>query len=184
MAFPELRTERFILGQVEDSDLPFLYEGLSDPVAMPHNGVYFNSLDATRAQLRWYAKNWNEGTGIHWKISRKEEGNFIGVISVYHYKAEHNKAELGYWILPRFWRQGIASEVIAPVVRFWQQEKGLHRLEAFIEVGNEASVRLLEKSGFQCEGTMRDCEIKFGKYISLLVYSCLSTQESGTPSSD
>ena len=181
MLFPQLNTERFMLGQVEDSDLPFLFEGLSDPTAMPYNGVYFNSLDDTKAQLVWYAKNWNEGTGIHWKISSRVEGDFIGVISVYNYKAEHEKAELGYWILPRFWRQGVATEVITPVIRYWQREKGLHRLEAFIEEGNEASIRLLQKSGFQLEGTMRDCEIKFGKYISLLIYSCITKEQSVSP---
>jgi ribosomal-protein-alanine N-acetyltransferase len=182
--FPQLTTERFILGQVEASDLPFLLEGLSDPIAVPYYGIYFNSLDDTRAQLEWYTKNWNEGTGIHWKISSKGNRDFIGVISVYQYKAEHNKAELGYWILPRFWRQGIATEVLPPVMSYWQREKGLHRLEAFIEEGNEASIRLLQKSGFQFEGTMRDCEIKFGKYISLLIYSCIFPQEPGEPASE
>lgn len=177
MVFPQLDTERFILGPVEESDAPYLFEGLSDPIAVPYYGIYFTSLDDTKAQLQWYAKNWKEGTGIHWKISSKEEGDFIGVISVYNYKPEHNKAELGYWILPRFWRQGIATEVIAPVVRFWQRERGLHRLEAFIEEGNEASVRLLRKSGFSFEGTMRDCEIKFGKYISLLIFSCITNDQ-------
>ena len=176
MVFPELNTDRFILGQVVDSDLPYLFEGLSDPIAMPYNGVYFKSLDDTKAQLEWYAKNWKEGTGIHWKITSKRGSDFIGVISVYYYKAEHNKAELGYWILPRFWRQGIATEVLTPVIQFWQRERGLHRLEAFIEVGNEASIRLLQKAGFQYEGTMRDCEIKFGRFINLHIYSLLFTE--------
>ena len=161
MVFPQLTTERFLLKEVVADDLPYLFEGLSDPIAMPHNGVYFETLEATKAQLEWYNKNWSEGTGIYWRITRKEDDAFIGVISMYHYKAEHRKAELGYWILPRFWKQGIATEVIRPVIHYCQQERGIHRLEAFVEEGNEASVRLLEKVGFIYEGTMRDCEIKF-----------------------
>ncbi len=176
--FPELTSDRFYLKQVQPVDLSFIFEGLSDPVAMPHNGVYFYSLEETKKQLEWYDNNWNEGTGIIWKVVSKQTGNNVGVISVYNYKKEHNKAELGYWLLPKFWKQGIASEVLKPVIDYWQKEKELHRMEAFIETENEASVRLLQKAGFTFEGTMRDCEIKFGKYISLYIYSLIFTSTS------
>ncbi|MDB5196622.1 MAG: hypothetical protein JWP88_993 [Flaviaesturariibacter sp.] len=171
--FPELTTERFILKQVQAEDQAFLFEGLSDPVTMPYNGVYFKTFEETQAQLEWYKKNWEEGTGLNWKITSKETGESIGVISVYYYKPEHKKAEIGYWLLPRFWQQGIASEVIQPVVDYWKTEKDLHRLEAFVEEENIASIKLMEKAGFTYEGIMRDCEIKFGKYVSLRIYSLL-----------
>lgn len=173
--FPELDTERFYLKQVDPDDLSFIYEGLSDPVAVPHYGIYFNSLEDTKQQLEWYDKNWKEGTGIFWKVVDKKSRENVGVISVYNYKPEHKKAELGYWLLPKFWRQGITSEVLKPVIDYWKKDKHLHRLEAFIETENEASIRLLQKAGFTLEGTMRDCEIKFGKYISLHIYSLIFT---------
>jgi ribosomal-protein-alanine N-acetyltransferase len=174
--FPELTTARFLLKQVQPSDQAFLFEGLSDPIAMPHNGVYYKTLEETAAQLEWYDKNWQSGTGINWKIESKETGESIGVISVYFYKPEHKKAEIGYWILPRYWRQGIASEVMQPVIDYWKTVKGLRRLEAFIEEENISSIKLLEKSGFAYEGTMRDCEIKFGRFINLHIYSLLFTE--------
>ncbi|MDB5253853.1 MAG: hypothetical protein JWP27_3022 [Flaviaesturariibacter sp.] len=176
--FPELTTSRFLLRQVMPEDQRFVFEGLSDPVAMPYNGVYYGTFEETAKQMEWYRKNWEEGTGIYWRISEKETNAFVGVISVYYYKPEHRKAEIGFWLLPRFWRLGIASEVIGPVVRYWQTEKELHRLEAFVEEDNGASRRLLEKAGFTWEGTMRDCEVKFGRPISLRVYSLLSTDAS------
>ena len=174
--FPELTTERFLLTEVRPEDQQFLFEGLSDPTTMPYNGVYYKTLEDTKAQLDWYNKNWSEGTGINWKIVSKSDGENIGVISVYLFKPEHKKAELGYWLLPRFWHQGIASEVLKVVVQYWQTEKKLHRLEAFIEEENSASIRLLEKAGFTFEGTMRDCELKFGRSISLRIYSLLATE--------
>jgi len=146
--FPELNTERFVLKQVQAEDQAFLFEGLSDPVAMPYNGVYYKTLEETKAQLDWYEKNWTEGTGINWKIESRQTGESVGVISVYYYKPEHKKAEIGYWLLPRFWRLGIASEVIQPVIDYWKTEKNLHRLEAFVEEENVASVKLMEKAGF------------------------------------
>lgn len=176
MDFPELYTERFLLTQVQSEDQTFLFKALSDPQAMPHNGIYFKTFEETRIQLEWYEKNWTGGTGIHWKIVSKNTGENIGVISVYNFKPEHRKAEIGYWIVPQFWGKGIATEVIQPVIEYWQKEKGLHRLEASIETQNTASVRVLEKAGFTYEGTLRDCEIKFEKFISLHIYALITAQ--------
>jgi [ribosomal protein S5]-alanine N-acetyltransferase len=169
--FPELSSERFLLTQVQDSDLEFLFEGLGDEEAMPYNGVYFKTLEATKAQLEWYATHYKAGTGIYWKIVSKPTGESVGVISVYYYKKEHRKAELGYWLLPRFWKQGIASEVIPHIIDYWKKEKNLHRLEAFVEEENAASIALMEKLGFTHEGTMRECEWKFGRFIDLRIYA-------------
>ena len=171
--FPELSSDRFYLRQVQDTDLEFLYEGLSDEEAMPYNGVYFKTLEDTKTQLEWYKKGYEEGTGIYWKIVSKDKGESVGVVSVYYYKKEHRKAELGYWILPRFWKKGIASEVIPPIIDYWKNEKDLHRLEAFVEGENTPSIALMERLGFTHEGTMRECEIKFGRFIDLRVYALL-----------
>jgi [ribosomal protein S5]-alanine N-acetyltransferase len=175
--FPELSTERFNLVQVTAADQRFLFEGLSDPVTMPYNGVYFKTFEETVTQLDWYKKNLEEGTGINWKIVDKQTKENIGVISVYYFKPEHRKAELGYWLLPGYWKQGVASEVLRPVIQYWQDIKNLHRLEAFVEDGNIASVLLLEKAGFTREGTMRDCEVKFGRFISLHIYALIKNDD-------
>jgi ribosomal-protein-alanine N-acetyltransferase len=60
------------------------------------------------------------------------------------------------------------------VIEYWQNTKGVHRIEAFVEEENTGSINVLRKAGFQYEGTMRDCEIKFGRFISLHIYSLLS----------
>ncbi|RYG06117.1 MAG: N-acetyltransferase, partial [Chitinophagaceae bacterium] len=97
----------------------------------------------------------------------------LGDISVYFYKAEHKKAEVGFWLLPQYQHKGIAIEALQAVINYWKNEKNLHRMEAFVEERNTASAKLLEKAGFEFEGTMRDCEIKNGKYISLLIYGLI-----------
>ena len=174
--FPELITERLLLQQVLPEDQPFIYEGLSHPAVIPFYGVRYDSFEATKAQMEWYKKIYEEGTGISWKIVDKQTKESLGDIAVYLYKLEHNKAEVGFWLLPQYWNKGYASEAMAAVINYWKVEKGLHRLEAFVEEGNIASSKLLEKAGFQYEGKMRDCEIKNGSYISLLIYALLLGQ--------
>ncbi|MFN2439063.1 MAG: GNAT family N-acetyltransferase [Chitinophagaceae bacterium] len=171
--FPELNTKRLLLQQIKPEDQQFIFEGLSHPDVIPFYGVRYGSFEATKVQMNWYYKMFEEGSGISWKIVEKLTNKKLGVISIYFYKPEYNKAEIGFWLLPQFWHKGFATEALREAVSYWKTEKKLHRLEGFVEQGNRASIRFLEKAGFAHEGTMRDCEIKNGKYISLLIYALI-----------
>jgi len=172
--FPEQSTERLWLQQIVPDDQPFIFEGLSHPEVTPFYGVSYQTLEETERQMEWYRTMLTTGTGIPWKIVLKETGEKMGVISVYFYRPEHRKAELGFWLLPQFWGKGYALEALHQIIRYWQQEKQLHRLEAFVETDNVASGKLLQRAGFQHEGTMHDCEIKNGRFISLTIYALIA----------
>ena len=170
---PQIVTDRLLLHEITPEDQQFIFEGLSHPEVIPFYGVRYDSFETTGAQVEWYKKMIEDGSGIPWKISHIQTGESIGVLAVYFYKQEHNKAEIGFWLLPKFWNKGYALEALNAAVAYWKSSKGLHRLEGFVEEGNTASSKLLEKAGFQYEGTMRECEIKNGKYISLQIYALL-----------
>jgi ribosomal-protein-alanine N-acetyltransferase len=169
--FPELVTERSLLQQIMPDDQRFIFEGLSHPMVITYYGVRYDSFQSTKKQMEWYEKIYREGTGHPWKIVDKISGEKIGVVAYYNFKPEHRKAEVGFWIFPQHWNKGITTEVLKEVVRYCQKEKNIRRLEAFVEEGNAASSRVLEKLGFVHEGTMKECEIKDGKFISLLIYA-------------
>lgn len=101
----------------------------------------------------------------------------MGVTAVYYYKPEHQKAEIVFWLLPMYWNKSIALEALNAVIAYWKSEKCLHPLVGFVEEGNTASSKLLQKAGFRYEGTMRECEFKNGKYISSLIYALLLGEE-------
>ena len=171
--FPELTTERLLLTQNLPGDQQFVFEGLSHPDVIPFYGVRYDSFEATKAQMDWYDSLLKEDSGVAWKIVDKKTKSNLGEICVYFYKPAHNKAEIGFWLLPQYWNRGYASEAMKAVIDHWKVTRKLHRLEGFVEEGNTASSRLLEKAGFSYEGTMRDCEFKNGKYISLLIYGLI-----------
>ena len=173
LMLPQLKTNRLLLQQISPDDQQFIFEGLSHPDVIPFYGVQYKSFEETAKQMDWYKKSLEEGTGGPWKIADKITGEKLGVVAWYFYKAEHKKAEVGFWLLPQYWNKGFISEALQAVIEFCKNEKGIHRLEAFVEDGNEASSHVLEKAGFQYEGKMRDCEIKNGKFVSLLIYAML-----------
>ena len=51
---------------------------------------------------------------------------------------------------------------------------GLHRIEGIVETENINCKKAMSKLNFDLEGTMRECEIKNGKFISLDIYAKLS----------
>lgn len=61
--------------------------------------------------------------------------------------------ELAYALHPDNWNRGLGTEIVAALVRWHHEhppgdESSQGRLCAYVEVGNSASVRVLEKVGF------------------------------------
>jgi ribosomal-protein-alanine N-acetyltransferase len=175
--FPELTTKRFLLKQIMPEDQAFIFKGLSDPLVTPFYGVQYKSLEETKLQMDFYDNLLKEKKGIWWKIVDRHSSQFAGACGINNYNAIHEKAEIGYWLLPGFWRKGIIPEVIPIITAYLFSNWKLHRLEAVIEEGNEGSYRLAEKLGFTFEGKLRESEMKNGKRISLYMYSLLSTDK-------
>ena len=65
-------------------------------------------------------------------------------------------AGLGYWVLARARRRGLATSAVRMPTRWAIADAGLRRIEALVEPGNRASLRVLERSSFRREGLLRD----------------------------
>ena len=61
-------------------------------------------------------------------------------------------AYLGYWATYGYEGRGYMTEGMAGVLRHAFRKLRLHRVEANVQPANVASVALLERSGFRCEG--------------------------------
>jgi RimJ/RimL family protein N-acetyltransferase len=84
----------------------------------------------------------------------------------------HRKtAELGYWLGEEFWGRGIMSQAVAEFVREAFDMFDLHRIYAEPFGTNRASMRILEKAGFACEGHMRANVLKDGMVLDSCLYA-------------
>ena len=171
MTFPNLQTTRLKLRQITEADLENVYSGLSNPDVIKYYGVNYNSLEATWEQLEWYAELERTRTGIWWAIISAEDNSFCGAIGYNNLSREHKKAELGFWLLPKYWGKGYVQEALEVVLEYAFQKLHLHRIEAFVETENISSQNTLQKCHFQKEGVLRDSEIKNGRFISVAVFS-------------
>ncbi|HET9430570.1 MAG TPA: GNAT family protein [Chitinophagaceae bacterium] len=171
--FPFLETGRFLLVKIEREDQAFIFKGLSDPAIIKYYGIRYDNYEATSAQMDFYENLWKEKTGCWWKIIDRISMEAMGACGMNYYNPVDEKAEVGYWLLPLYWKKAVMTEVLPVMIHHLFSSWKLNRLEAVIEEGNEASCRLSEKMGFIFEGTCRECEIKNGRRINLLMYSLL-----------
>lgn len=80
-------------------------------------------------------------------------------------------AELGYWLAEPFWNQGIMTQAVKRILEYVFTNLDLYRIYAEPYEGNNASVRVLEKAGFQYEGRLRTSVYKDGKLLDQLLYA-------------
>lgn len=173
--FPILRTDRLLLRRFTEADLPQLYVGLSHPDIIKYYGVSYDSLEATRAQLQFFAELENEGTGIWWAICSPDDTVFYGAGGLNNLSHTHRKAEIGFWLMTEYWGRGIMTEALPLICAYGFDQFDLHRIEGFVESDNQPCKQAMRKLDFSWEGTLRECEWKADRFISLDVYAKIKT---------
>jgi [ribosomal protein S5]-alanine N-acetyltransferase len=82
-------------------------------------------------------------------------------------------AEIGYWIGEPYWGKGIATAALEGASRRAFAEFPFERLQAMVFDWNGASMRVLEKAGYQREGRLRRSVVKDGQVIDSVIYARL-----------
>jgi len=171
LKFPTISTNRFVLRQFTNEDLDNVFYGLSHPDVIKYYGVSYKTREATKEQLAWFANLEKNETGIWWAISSPDHQQFFGAGGFNDLDKKNKKAEVGFWLLPEYWGQGIMKEVMPIILNYAFDQLKLHRIEGFVDPQNSNCKRALNKLGFILEGTMKDCEFKNGKFLSTDIYA-------------
>ena len=101
----------------------------------------------------------------------------IGSIGIFRQDNIHRQtAELGYYIAEEYWGKGIMTEAVKQICEYVFAKSDIIRIYAEPFAYNIASCRVLEKVGFQYEGTLRSNAVKNGKVIDMEMYSLLKAE--------
>jgi [ribosomal protein S5]-alanine N-acetyltransferase len=82
-------------------------------------------------------------------------------------------AEIGYWIGEPYWGRGIATAALIEASRLAFAGFPFERLQGEVFGWNHASMRVLEKAGYQLEGRHRRSVIKDGEVTDRVIYARL-----------
>ncbi|MDC7998941.1 GNAT family N-acetyltransferase [Gilvibacter sediminis] len=163
---PIFKTDTFLLREITADDLPHIYHGLSHPEVIPFYGVSFDSLEATREQMDWYAKPEQQW----WAICSLDGDEFYGAAGLNDIDLQVGTAEIGLWLLPDYWGQGILKQALPFVADYGLSKLGLNRIEGFVDGGNTNCKRAMAKLDFIHEKTLENAEEKDGRMIDVEVY--------------
>lgn len=88
-------------------------------------------------------------------------GDLVGMIGLHPQNDIYKlSAELGYWVGEPYWGRGFASEAVRQVLDFAFRQNLYLRIFAGVLDGNQASMKVLKKNGFQFEGISKKAVIK------------------------
>ena len=87
--------------------------------------------------------------------------------------------ELGYWLGEACWNRGIATAAVSGFVPWAAHTFGLQRIFAKVFETNPASARVLEKCGFEREGTLLQHALKDGILLDEWVYGLIDIGSRG-----
>ena len=129
---------------------------------------------AFRRRLKRYAEDQRSDQAYSFFIFRSADEVLVGGITLSNVRRGVAQAgSIGYWMGQSYARQGLMSGALRALIVFSFSGLRLHRLEAACITTNVASIRLLEKSGFQREGYARQYLCINGTWQDHLLYARL-----------
>ena len=129
---------------------------------------------AFRRRLKMYKTEMRQGATYSFLIFRRIDDVLLGGITLSNLRrGVAQSATLGYWIGVPHCNQGYMTDSLAAILEFAFSRIGLHRIEAACLPANEASRRLLLRSGFREEGYAREYLRISGRWQDHQLYAIL-----------
>jgi ribosomal-protein-alanine N-acetyltransferase len=130
---------------------------------------------AFRRRIRRYQIEIRDDRAYPFFILRQADGLMLGGITLSNVtRGMTQTATIGYWMGERFAGRGHMTAAVRALVPYAFSALRLHRLEAACLPHNTASIRLLEKTGFQREGLARGLVCINGRWQDHIVFALLT----------
>jgi ribosomal-protein-alanine N-acetyltransferase len=131
---------------------------------------------AFRRRLKRYAEDLRTDQAYPFFIFRTGDDVLVGGLTLANIRRGVAQAgSLGYWIGAPFAHKGYMTAAVRALIPFGFGAIRLHRLEAACIPTNTASMRLLEKTGFQREGYARQYLCINGSWQDHVLYARLAS---------
>jgi ribosomal-protein-alanine N-acetyltransferase len=154
---PTIITDRLLLRSISEGDIDGLFAVFSDPQVMRYWSTPPLADKAAAAELqREIAESNQRGTMMKWGLALRENDSIIGTVTLFNLERSNGRAELGYAMSRAHWGFGYMQEALHKLLSYAFEDLELRRLEADVDPRNAASIRTLERLGFQREGFLRE----------------------------
>jgi RimJ/RimL family protein N-acetyltransferase len=171
---PTLDADRVRLRWMSESDIDAIYTIFSNVEVMRYWATPpIADRNAAALILKEVHDGFRHRAQLKWGIAQRTDDAIIGTVTLYNLSFDNRRAEMGYALGRAHWGKGYMQEALQALLGYAFGELDLHRLEADVDPRNAASIRSLERLGFQREGYLRERWQVNGEIQDALFYGLL-----------
>ena len=173
-----IETDRLILRRFlyTDDDAMLKYWIADEKIQSLYSEPVYETKEAVKELLDKYIGSYEREDYYRWAIIEKTTGECIGQIAYFLVDNKNHFAEIEYCIGSNFQCKGFATEATKAVIKFGFEKMNLHKVQICTKTINAPSKRVIEKCGFNYEGTFRDYFYMDGQYVGRLYFSILRSE--------
>lgn len=156
-SLPTLNANRVSLRWISEKDVDALYRIFSNTEVMRYwSTPPLPDRNAAVKLLHEIHDDFQSQTFLKWGIARRTDDALIGTTTLFNLDLKSHRAEIGYCLDRDEWGKGYMNEALQAVLAYAFLELAMHRIEADVDPRNSASIRTIERLGFQREGYLRE----------------------------
>lgn len=144
---PTLRTDRLVLVPQTLAAAGALLAGEDPGLPLGEGYPHADTLDGLRMLVEHGAPD--DGG---WFVTLADDGRVVGDCGTLGWADDSGRVEIGYGLAAPFRGRGLGTEAVRTLADWVGAQAGVTAVWASVEVGNEASRRLLERLGFALAG--------------------------------
>jgi RimJ/RimL family protein N-acetyltransferase len=163
-----------------EEDVPLIAEASFDPETRQRMGDEPLTPDRQRDSVTRAEEQWRTGRGAPFVIADAASDGPLGLINL-QFGEDEEVAELAVSVFPRARGRGVASRALRLAATWGLRELGLRRVFAESAADNQASIRAIEKAGFQREGLLRAHCTTQGRRHDCVMFSLLPEDVDADP---
>jgi ribosomal-protein-alanine N-acetyltransferase len=152
------------LREYTDSDLERLVH-LANNENVSRYLVYTFPYPYTTADAEWWIATGSKQNGAITRVI-EYKGLFVGSVGITPQSGwREHLGEIGYWVGEDYWGKGIATAALRQMTEYGFKSRNFLKLFAPVLAPNVASMKVLEKCGYQLEGILKGEVQKGGIYF-------------------
>jgi len=171
----ELNTRDLHLRPSRISDAEGMFAMLSDTESMKYwCSSPVTEVDDALEVLHQDLESDGQGNSMCWAVTLQGQDEMIGKCILFQFSPANHRAEIGFILNRKYWRQGLMCQALEAVIDFAFTTLKLHRIEADVDPENAGSLRILEKLGFEREGLFRDRWLLYDEWVDSVMLGLLN----------